>query len=752
MKKIISLVFAFTMVFVLAATAMAAPAPKDGVDLKGNAMTWSAADNAAVASHFTGSTQKDKSVPSTALIPVPSARSNASGDKITSNAHSGDYPGLYFYWNDKQKDDGFLKVDPAIFTWFEEDWFIVTAKNSNAYWDYKIVLNEGYVTSEGYLLYQIPRYFMYTEANNKNGKVTEVKDELKNINMIFIDGLWRTFDLTIIKNWETKNEASAVATLTNGYSFGSKTTRLYAFDSYPVNFKENNIANKDYNGYKYEFSFVKVSVNDVESDENLVSFDAVAGGKYVVVFTNNWTKTPLPSTYIVNKAWFADFAIPDGLKAELSFDGFDVGNINQQISVVEGDKIQITENPIVYEDADYVYEVTLTSITVNGVTVAAVDITVVRNSSYRVVFTNTVTRTEKPKTAPVVVNKEWTGLQRLAGVEATFGNPVTNFDFELGVSQDVLVGTSIVVKENAIASYKFGNNIYTITLTEIWVDGVLVYDYLVDNADDAVAELTVAAGNGHVILFVNDVNKIETPATLYIDKTWNFVDIPQEIQAEIIALLSFTNGYGLSASGIGFIIEDTPLISFSENAIVYTGTDGYVYTIRLTGVTLNGARHTGNSVNQVYFVPDVDTTEYFVIFTNEVTRVKSIVPPIILNEKLPSKQHWDLWWDDYGILCYAASSNNDDDYFFGLDKARFFEVYESATIGFGTKDNIQFTITLTEDMDLFEWLTIDMYGDAHHAGNGAKNYHYGEVWYSDYVNNFFGAGAMQAWLLEVQPK
>jgi len=737
------------MVFVIAAAAMAAPAPKDGVDLSGKSMTWSAADTAAVAKNFTGSTQKDKVVPSTALIPVPSARTNASGDKITSNAHSGDYPGLYFYWNDKQKDDGFLKVDPAIFSWFTEDWFIITAKNSNAYWDYKIVLGEGYATSEGYLLYQIPRYFMYTEANNKNGKVTEVKDELKNINMIFIDGYWRTFDLRIVKSWDPNNEANAVATLTNGYSFGSKTTRLYAADSVAINFKENNIASKNLNGYRYDFSFVKVSVDGVESDVNLVSFDAVAGGNYSVVFTNTWEKTPLPSKYIVNKGWSADFAIPDALIAELSFNGFNVGDMNKWIDVVEDDNIQITENAIVYEDADYVYTVTLTSITVNDVAVTDVDITVVRNSSYRIVFTNTVTRTEKPKIVPVVVNKEWTGLVRQAGVEATFNNAVTNFDFELGVSQDVLVGTNIVIAEDAIATYVANGYIYTVTLVEIWVDGVKVYP--ADGAD-AKAVLTVAAGNGHEITFVNDVSRerIITPAKLFIDKEWNFIDIPQDVQDEIIALLSFSD-YGLTTSGIEFIIEDTLFISFSENAIVYLSDDGYIYTISLTGVTLNGAIHAGDNNSQVYFVPTTDTTAYYVVFTNEVTRVKPITPPITFDDaKLPSKQHWDLWWEDYGILCYSSSSNTDTDYFFGLDKNRFFELYESVTIGFGTKDNIQETITLTADS--FVWQETDMYGDAHHAGDGEKNYHYGEIWYSDFVPNFFGSGAMQAWLLEVQPK
>ena len=63
-------------------------------------------------------------------------RKDASGIKITSNAHSDDFPGIYFIWEPKQKDSGFLKVSAPVFRFFES--FTLTAKQANAYWDFII--------------------------------------------------------------------------------------------------------------------------------------------------------------------------------------------------------------------------------------------------------------------------------------------------------------------------------------------------------------------------------------------------------------------------------------------------------------------------------------------------------------------------------------------------------------------------------------------------------------------------------------
>ena len=118
------------------------------------------------------------------VTPAPSTRTDASGDKITSNAHSADFPGIYFYWDDKQKDEGVLLVQDKFFNLFEnENSFYITTKNSNEYWDFPIVKGAGEYVATGVAAYKILKNFEYT-----NAKGQKVKVELKNINMVFIGG------------------------------------------------------------------------------------------------------------------------------------------------------------------------------------------------------------------------------------------------------------------------------------------------------------------------------------------------------------------------------------------------------------------------------------------------------------------------------------------------------------------------------------------------------------------------------------
>ncbi|HCC35458.1 MAG TPA: hypothetical protein DEQ02_07430 [Ruminococcaceae bacterium] len=95
-------------------------------------------------------------------------RKNASGVKIPSNAHSADFPGIYFIWDAKQKDNGYLKVSAGVFDEYES--FILTTKTSNTYWDFKITPQAGQAkTDDNCYVFFIP-------------KMNE-----KNINMVFID-------------------------------------------------------------------------------------------------------------------------------------------------------------------------------------------------------------------------------------------------------------------------------------------------------------------------------------------------------------------------------------------------------------------------------------------------------------------------------------------------------------------------------------------------------------------------------------
>ena len=79
------------------------------------------------------------------VLPMPSARTNSSkdGGKITSNAHSNDFPGIIFIWAQnanqaaKQKDDGYLKVHESVFQNYVS--FVLTIQSSSKYFDFNIM-------------------------------------------------------------------------------------------------------------------------------------------------------------------------------------------------------------------------------------------------------------------------------------------------------------------------------------------------------------------------------------------------------------------------------------------------------------------------------------------------------------------------------------------------------------------------------------------------------------------------------------
>jgi len=130
----------------------------DPLGMKGvNEIVWNGASDRAVAANI--------------AVVQNDTRKNASGIKITSNAHSADFPGLYFIWDYKQPDNGYLKVDAKVFENYA--FFILTAKESNTYWDFAIVPQIGQkTTTDGYYVFFIPKVY-----NNKN------------INMVFISEL-----------------------------------------------------------------------------------------------------------------------------------------------------------------------------------------------------------------------------------------------------------------------------------------------------------------------------------------------------------------------------------------------------------------------------------------------------------------------------------------------------------------------------------------------------------------------------------
>jgi len=101
------------------------------------------------------------------ITPVENkTRNDASGLKITSNAHSADFPGIIFVWDPKQNGNGYLKVEEWVFDKYE--YFVITTKEANKYWDFKVEPNDcQQMTADNCYVFFIAR-------------------QEKNINMVFI--------------------------------------------------------------------------------------------------------------------------------------------------------------------------------------------------------------------------------------------------------------------------------------------------------------------------------------------------------------------------------------------------------------------------------------------------------------------------------------------------------------------------------------------------------------------------------------
>jgi hypothetical protein len=211
-----------------------------------------------------------------------SARKNANGDKITSNAHAADFPGMYFYWNDKQKDDGVLLVNPDVFDLFANSRFILTAKNSNAYWDYIIAPSKEHLI-DGVYAYGIPRNFKYAD---KKGK--QVSEELKNINMVFIEGDYKSAQVELSKLWENKD---------GGFAADKELTAQVIFTGLKLGKNEFKFANfseamkgkkitvsEAFNNDSFEFVYSKVDGVNVAATRRVVLLNGAYKTVYEISF------------------------------------------------------------------------------------------------------------------------------------------------------------------------------------------------------------------------------------------------------------------------------------------------------------------------------------------------------------------------------------------------------------------------------------------------------------------------------------
>jgi len=396
-------------------------------------------------------------------------RTNASGDKIASNAQSGDFPGLYFYWNDQQKDYAYLKVEPSVFSWFEDNKFSITAKNANTYWEYEIkVQDDQKKTVDGCYVFEIPKNLMYIDGKK------EVKDTLKNINMVFLDGLWRTYDIEIVKEWSDGNPERLTASFTNGYTIGKKTERLFANETKQIAFEE--VQNP-----KYELEGITINGESVDK----VDFTAEAGGNYIIVFTNKSTA----ATVIIEKIWLDENG---DLEAPAPAEAIFTGNYSLGQNKVPAD----TEVAFSEEQTEG-YK--LIEITVNDDVVSDVNFIAQPGETYTVVFTNKKLKLdnfvteEDQKIASHADESNWLGF----GITCLFGDSSQGpeawyvefdngfFDKYAGVGFDFKAsGTHYYIavakddKTRAALIKEYGNNLICISADALADNKFYISDYI----------------------------------------------------------------------------------------------------------------------------------------------------------------------------------------------------------------------------------------------------------------------------------
>jgi uncharacterized repeat protein (TIGR02543 family) len=137
-----------------------------------------------------------------------------------------------------------------------------------------------------------------------------------------------------------------------------------------------------------------------------------------------------------------------------------------------------------------------------------------------------------------------------------------------------------------------------------------------------------------------------------------------------------------------------------------------------------------------------------------------IDPKQTFPDKIPSEQHFDQWWADYGILCVSSSTTANGNYeVYFADW--FFEVYRSCKISFGSNTNkFDFEIEFTKnDATAYKYengkrvsapeISIPAPGHYDVVKDGMhytkqKQFHYGNLLGFQFVNPF-GSGAKLAW-------
>ncbi|MCL2757648.1 MAG: hypothetical protein FWD43_06185, partial [Coriobacteriia bacterium] len=329
MKKLIFFVMTVALMFAVSVPAFAAPAPVSGDP------AW---DVKYKKKEGVDQTCKLVSGPLGAIIDgvvlKENPRTDASGDKIPSNAHSADYPGLYFYWDDKQKDDGVLLVKEEVFSLFEDGKFILTAKDSNNYWGYLIAPWTAAKAIDGVFVYYIPKTWQYHDAKGKLQNVS-----LKNINMVFIDGKYKSAWFEIEKKWFDEDgnpiegidadDLNALLTFNNGYKLGENEVKITDYTT-AYNGKKITVTEGAIPGYKPRVGSQNITVKITDETRQVVTFNNDKQWAYIKI-VKEWDLIPgseIPATgalfYVYNASGAlvnVDEPIPAGTYQVKSGDG-----------------------------------------------------------------------------------------------------------------------------------------------------------------------------------------------------------------------------------------------------------------------------------------------------------------------------------------------------------------------------------------------------------------------------------------------
>ncbi|MDR2956628.1 MAG: hypothetical protein LBU61_00400, partial [Coriobacteriales bacterium] len=334
------------------------------------------------------------------------------------------------------------------------------------------------------------------------------------------------------------------------------------------------------------------------------------------------------------------------------------------------------------------------------------------------------------------------------GAVATFSN-----GFELDVAKQVDAWSQVSFEENSAWSAEmiFDDGI----LYRVWYElvGVTINGQSVNTIN-----FKAHANREYIVEFTNKFFKeqaLDDP-TYTVDKVW----LDENGAPISFALVNSRTGgasvtFSSSIDGViqlntVYTVDPFTTVEITEGDVaLYHGytIDGVYYPD--AKFVLDYAIHTVDGVDYAgaEFVAE-DGMDYVVTLYNKLVLGDPYVPPtILITEKIPSTEHFDLWWQ-YGVLCYSSNTTPNGEYFIGF-APDFWDKYDKATIGFGVANDIEFTAIFTKDstnVGGYVFYAIPADWTPHYSnGVGFVGEEIRGVWF----DNPFGTGSRQAYFLEI---